>query len=209
MEENNKIIIYTNESGLTKLDVRLENETLWLTQAQMRELYQTRKSNVSEHIKHIFEDGELQEDAVVRKFRTTAADGKAYLTSFYNLDTIIALSYRMRSIIATRFRQWATQRLREILNWNVPPATSRLSAKATMWCMVSQKTIKRCMIRWWSRALSPQSSDHWEHKALKSPGAETCSEGLSVAKTFQEQRCRQRNVLTLACGLMWHSAFIV
>ena len=147
MEENNKIIIYTNESGLTKLDVRLENETLWLTQAQMRELYQTRKSNVSEHIKHIFEDGELQEDAVVRKFRTTAADGKAYLTSFYNLDTIIALSYLMRSIIATRFRQWATQRLREILNWNVPPATSRLSAKATMWCMVSQKTIKSCMIR--------------------------------------------------------------
>ena len=147
MEENNKIIIYTNESGLTKLDVRLENETLWLTQAQMCELYQTRKSNVSEHIKHIFEDGELQEDAVVRKFRTTAADGKAYLTSFYNLDKIIALGYQVCSIIATRFRQWGTQRLREIPNWNVPPATSRQSAKATMWCMVWQKTIKRCMIR--------------------------------------------------------------
>ncbi len=105
MEENNKIIIYTNESGLTKLDVRLENETLWLTQAQMCELYQTSKSNVSEHIKHIFEDGELQEDAVVRKFRTTAADGKAYLTSFYNLDKIIALGYQVCSIIAMRFRQ--------------------------------------------------------------------------------------------------------
>lgn len=80
-------------------------------------------------------------------------------------------------------------------NWNVPPATSRLSAKATMWCMVWQKTIKRCMIRWWSRALSPQSSDHWEHKNLKSHGVETYSEGLSVAKTFQEQRCRQGDAL--------------
>ena len=115
MEENNMIIIYTDESGLTKLDVRLEDETLWLTQAQMCELYQTSKSNVSEHIKHIFEEGELQEDAVVRKLRTTAADGKAYLTSFYNLDMIIALGYRVRSIIATRFRQWATQRLREYI----------------------------------------------------------------------------------------------
>ena len=105
MEENNKIIIYTNESGLTKLDVRLENETLWLTQAQMCELYQTRKSKVSEHIKHIFEDGELQEDAVVRKSRTTAADGKTYLTSFYNLDKIIVIGYQVCSIIATRFRQ--------------------------------------------------------------------------------------------------------
>ena len=113
--EENKIIIYTDESGLTKLDVRLEDETLWLTQAQMCELYQTSKSNVSEHIKHIFEEGELQEDTVVRKFRTTAADGKAYLTSFYNLDMIIALGYRVRSIIATRFRQWATQRLREYI----------------------------------------------------------------------------------------------
>ena len=72
MEENNKILIYTDSEGLTKIDVKLEDETLWLTQAQMCELYQTSKSNVSEHIKHIFEEGELQEEAVVRKFRTTA-----------------------------------------------------------------------------------------------------------------------------------------
>ena len=105
MEENNKILIYTDNDGLTKIDVKLEEDTLWLTQAQMCELYQTSKSNVSEHIKHIFEEGELQEDSVVRKFRTTAADGKAYMTTFYNLDMIIALGYRVRSIIATRFRQ--------------------------------------------------------------------------------------------------------
>ena len=71
MEENNKIPIYTDNDGLTKIDVKLEEDTLWLTQAQMCELYQTSKSNVSEHIKHIFEEGELQEDSVVRKFRTT------------------------------------------------------------------------------------------------------------------------------------------
>ena len=115
MEENNKILIYTDSSGLTKIDVRLTEDTLWLTQAQMCELYQTSKSNVSEHIKHIFEEGELQEEAVVRKFRTTAADGKSYLTTFYNLDMIIALGYRVRSIIATRFRQWATERLKEYI----------------------------------------------------------------------------------------------
>lgn len=81
----------------------------------MCELYQTSKSNVSEHIKHIFEDGELEENSVVRKFRTTASDGKSYMTSFYNLDMIIALGYRVRSVISTRFRQWATQRLKEYI----------------------------------------------------------------------------------------------
>ena len=115
MEENNRILIYTDSLGLTKIDVRMTEDTLWLTQAQMCELYQTSKSNVSEHIKHIFEEGELHEDAVVRKFRTTAADGKSYLTTFYNLDMIIALGYRVRSIIATRFRQWATERLKEYI----------------------------------------------------------------------------------------------
>ena len=101
----NKMIIYTANDGKTKIDVRLEEETLWLTQAQMCELYQTSKSNVSEHIKHIFEEEELNEESVVRKFRTTAADGKEYLVLHYNLDMIIALGYRVRSIIATRHRQ--------------------------------------------------------------------------------------------------------
>ena len=113
--EDNKVIIYTANDGRTKIDVKLEEETLWLTQAQMCELYQTSKSNVSEHIKHIFEDGELNEESVVRKFRTTAADGKEYLVLHYNLDMIIALGYRVRSIIATRFRQWATERLKEYI----------------------------------------------------------------------------------------------
>ena len=101
----NKVIIYTANDGKTKIDVKLEEETLWLTQAQMCELYQTSKSNVSEHIKHIYEEGELAKEATVRKFRTTAVDGKEYMVSHYNLDMIIALGYRVRSIIATRLRQ--------------------------------------------------------------------------------------------------------
>ena len=113
--KENKVIIYTANDGKAKIDVKLEEDTLWLTQAQMCELYQTSKSNVSEHIKHIFEEGELNEESVVRKFRTTAADGKEYLVSHYNLDMIIALGYRVRSIIATRFRQWATERLKEYI----------------------------------------------------------------------------------------------
>lgn len=109
------MIIYISIDGQTKIDVRLEDETLWLTQAQMCELYQTSKSNVSEHIKHIFEEGELDEESVVRKFRTTDSDGKSYNTTFYNLDMIIALGYRIKSVIATRFRQWVTQQLKEYM----------------------------------------------------------------------------------------------
>ena len=115
MEENNKILIYTDNAGLTKIDVKLEEDTLWLTQAQMCELYQTSKSNVSEHIKHIFEDGELAEDSVVRKIRTTAADGKSYAVNHYNLDMIISLGYRIKTSIATQFRRWATERLKEYM----------------------------------------------------------------------------------------------
>jgi hypothetical protein len=93
----------------------MEDETVWLTQSQLCELYQTSKSNVSEHIKHIFEEGELDENSVVRKFRTTASDGKSYNTTHYNLDMIISLGYRIKSSIATNFRRWATERLKEYM----------------------------------------------------------------------------------------------
>ncbi|MCU6732126.1 virulence RhuM family protein [Diplocloster agilis] len=111
----NEIIIYQTEDGHTKIDVKLEDETVWLTQAQLCELYQTSKSNISEHIKHIIEEEELDEKSVVRKFRTTAADGKSYNTIHYNLDMIISLGYRIKSKIATNFRRWATERLKEYM----------------------------------------------------------------------------------------------
>ena len=116
--KENKVIIYTTNDGKTKIDVKLEEETLWLTQAQMCELYQTSKSNVSEHIKHIFEEGELTKEATVRKLRIVQMEGSRNVereVEHYNLDMIIALGYRIRSIIATRFRQWATERLKEYI----------------------------------------------------------------------------------------------
>ena len=118
MDEKNKIIIYTDDSGLTKIDVKLEDETLWLTQAQMCALYQTSRTNVVEHIKHIYEEGELQEAATCRTFRQVRQEGSRMVNReipYYNLDMIIALGYRVRSIIATRFRQWATIRLKEYI----------------------------------------------------------------------------------------------
>ena len=110
-----EILIYQTQDGHTKIDVKFEDETVWLTQAQLCELYQTSKSNISEHIKHIFEEEELDEESVVRKFRTTAADGKSYNVTHYNLDMIISLGYRVKSLIATHFRRWATERLKEYM----------------------------------------------------------------------------------------------
>ena len=115
MESKGEIIIYQSKDNVVSLNVRLEDENVWLTQANLVELYQSSKANVSEHIKHIFEEGELDEMAVVRKFRTTASDGKAYETKFYNLDLIISLGYRIKSKIATQFRIWATERLKEYI----------------------------------------------------------------------------------------------
>lgn len=112
---NSEILIYQSENGMTKIDVKIIDETVWLTQAQLCELYQTSKSNVSEHIKHIFEEGELHQEAVVRKFRTTGSDGKSYNVIHYNLDMIISLGYRIKSRIATNFRRWATERLKEYM----------------------------------------------------------------------------------------------
>ncbi len=113
--ENDKIIIYQTEDGVTRINVTIDNETVWLTQAQMVELFQSSKSNISEHIKHIFEEGELNADSVVRKSRTTAADGKAYLVDFYNLDVIISVGYRVKSTRGTQFRIWANRVLKEYL----------------------------------------------------------------------------------------------
>lgn len=115
MDESNKILIYTGQDGLTKIDVKLEEDTLWLTQAQMCELYQTSRTNV---VEHIYEEGELQEEATCRNFRQVRQEGNRMVNRsvpYYNLDMIIALGYRVRSITATRFRQWATLRLKEYI----------------------------------------------------------------------------------------------
>lgn len=115
---NGNIIIYQSEDGQTHIEVRMEDETVWLSQQQMAELFQTSRTNVVEHIKHIYEDGELQEPATCRKFRQVQTEGTRQVNReipFYNLDMIISLGYRVRSVIATHFRQWATQRLKEYI----------------------------------------------------------------------------------------------
>ncbi len=116
MEENkSEIIIYQTESNEIRIQTRLHDETVWLTQLQICELFNKSKPTVSEHIKHIFEEGELVENSVVRNFRTTAQDGKLYNTNFYNLDVIISVGYRVKSPQGTKFRQWATKRIHEYI----------------------------------------------------------------------------------------------
>ena len=102
-DEYGEILIYQTDDGQTNIEVKIEDDTVWLTQQQLTELYQCSKSNISEHIKHIFEEGELDKDAVVRKFRTTADDGKTYNVTYYNLDMIISLGYRIKSGIAKNY----------------------------------------------------------------------------------------------------------
>ena len=114
-EKENKIILYKDIEGRVTMNVVFAEEDVWLTQAQLVELYQSSKSNVSEHLTNIFADNELEKDLVVRKFRTTASDGKKYTVLHDNLDVIIALGYRVQSPIAVRFRRWATQRLHEYI----------------------------------------------------------------------------------------------
>lgn len=113
-----EIVLYTTEDGQTKINVQLENETVWLTQKQLVELYQVAKSTVSEHIKNIYADEELLPEATVRKIRTVQIEGSREVSreiDYYNLEMIIALGYRINSKVATRFRQWATTRLKEYI----------------------------------------------------------------------------------------------
>lgn len=115
---NNDIVIYQSEDGQTKIDVRFENETVWLTQQQMAELFQTSRTNVVEHIQHIYEEGELEQSSTCRNFRQVRQEGNRRVERdmvAYNLDMIISLGYRVKSIIATHFRRWATEHLKEYL----------------------------------------------------------------------------------------------
>ena len=116
--ECGEILIYQTDNGQTNIEVKIEDDTVWLTQQQMSELFQTSRTNVVEHIKHIYEEGELDEISTCRNFRQVRKEGNREVTRqipHYNLDMIISLGYRIKSVIATRFRQWATQRLKEYM----------------------------------------------------------------------------------------------
>jgi hypothetical protein len=113
--QNSDFILYTSQDGEVRVDVFVNDETVWLTQKAMQELFDRSKSTVSEHISNVFKEGELDENQVVRKFRTTADDGKDYEVSYYNLDVIISVGYRIKSQRGTQFRIWATKTLKEFI----------------------------------------------------------------------------------------------
>ena len=117
-DEYGEILIYQTDDGQTNIEVKIEDDTVWLTQQQMSELFQTSRTNVVEHIKHIYEEGELDEISTCRNFRQVRKEGNREVTRqipHYNLDMIISLGYRIKSVIATRFRQWSTKRLKEYM----------------------------------------------------------------------------------------------
>ena len=118
MDNCGEILIYQSEDGLTKLEVKIQDETVWLTQQQMADLFQTSRTNVVEHISHIYEEFELDENSTCRKFRQVRKEGNREVSRempYYNLDMIISLGYRVKSRIATNFRRWATERLKEYM----------------------------------------------------------------------------------------------
>lgn len=114
-QRNNQLIIYNTVDGQTKIEVRIKDDTVWLSQKQMAELFDKDVRTINEHIKNVFFEGELAENSVIRKFRITASDGKMYTTNFYNLDIIISVGYRVKSLHGTQFRIWATQKLRDYI----------------------------------------------------------------------------------------------
>ena len=114
-ENKSELLLYQSQDGSTKIDVRLQGDTVWLTQKQMADLFDKSRVTITEHIGNIFKEGELDENSVCRKIRHTADDGKNYETIFYNLDVIISVGYRVKSPQGTQFRIWATQRLKEYL----------------------------------------------------------------------------------------------
>jgi len=117
-ENQEQILIYQSDDGNTHIDVKMKEDTVWLTQQQMAELFQTSRTNIVEHIKHIYEEGELDENSTCRNFRQVRIEGSREVARnipYYNLDMIISLGYRVKSIIATQFRRWATERLKEYM----------------------------------------------------------------------------------------------
>ena len=112
---NSELIIYQSEDGVTRIETRLEDETVWLTQIDLADLFQTTKQNISQHIQNIYDEGELDESSTVKKFLTVQTEGTRRVQrnlDHYNLDVILSVGYRVKSLLATRFRIWATQRLR-------------------------------------------------------------------------------------------------
>lgn len=158
MTTHQQFLIYQSEDGSTRIDVMLNVESLWLNQKQLTELFGKAKGTISEHIKHIFEDGEQDENSVVRYFRTTAADGKQYEVAHYNLDMILSLGFRVRSPVGVRFRRWANDKLKEYLVRGFVMDDSRLKNPGKGLDYLDELTRRLQDIRTFGEALANQAT---------------------------------------------------
>ena len=179
MKNDSEIIIYQTDDGVTKIDVTLNDETVWLTQAQMAELFQTSKQNVSYHINNCFKEGELDEKSVVKDFLTTAADGKPYNTHYYNLDVIISVGYRVKSLRGTQFRIWATKRLNEYIRKGFALDDERLKGGSRYFKELLQRVRD---IRSSERNLYQQVTDIYATAIDYNPNAELTKEFFAMVQ---------------------------
>ena len=188
MKNDSEIIIYQTDDGVTKIDVTLNDETVWLTQAQMAELFQTSKQNVSYHINNCFKEGELDENSVVKDFLTTAADGKPYNTHYYNLDVIISVGYRVKSLRGTQFRIWATKRLNEYIRKGFALDDERLKGGSRYFKELLQRVRD---IRSSERNLYQQVTDIYATAIDYNPNAELTKEFFATVQNKMHYAAHQ------------------
>lgn len=186
MEESlKKFILYTAPSGEVRVDVLLENESVWLTQKAIAELFGVQIPAISKHFKNIFEEGELIESSVISKMETTASDGKKYSTNFYNLDAIISVGYRVNSTKATQFRIWATQALKEYIIKGFLLDDNRLKQGQTIFGKDYFKELLQ-------RVRSIRASERRIYQQVTDIFAECCidyDKNSDITKTFYPRSC--------------------
>lgn len=189
MDKNNEIVLFETEDRSVSLPVTVENETVWLSQAQMVELFQTTKQNVSLHVRNCFKEGELEEESVVKEYLTTALDGKKYKTKFYNLDVIISVGYRVKSQRGVEFRKWANTVLKQYIMKGYAVNTNRINQlgevirimKRTENSLDSKQVLS--VIEKYNTAL--QLLDSYDHQTMKRP------KGNEATYVLTYEECRK------------------
>lgn len=187
MKEKSELVIFETNDSAVKLEVPVENETVWLTQAQMTELFDTSKQNISLHINNCFKEGELEKDSVVKDFLTTAADGKRYKTKYYNLDVIISVGYRVKSKRGVEFRRWANYVLKQYILQGYAVNNNRIAQlgevvqimKRTQNALDSRQVLD--VIQKYSKALD--LLDSYDHQTMERP------EGNSATYELTYEEC--------------------
>lgn len=183
MNEKRDLVIFETEDNTVKLEVPIENETVWLTQAQMTDLFETSKQNISLHINNCFKEGELDKDSVVKEFLTTATDGKNYKTNYYNLDVIISVGYRVKSKRGVEFRKWANSVLKQYILKGYAVNNNRIAQlgevirimKRTQSALDSQQVLS--VIQKYSKALN--LLDSYDHQNMERPAGNAATYELT------------------------------